>query len=252
MSWTVCRPLCLCLAIACGGSDKTTPEDPGDSRPVPSSRSSTDDSEEDASDIEVEGLKGHLDPVQIDKGVAPHRSALERCYKSNAKKTRFVAGQLVVKFVVGPDGTVKEALFEKTDNDLGSWPVERCVLEIARAMTFAAPKGGDREAEFTLPLEFPGSRRYDWWPEERVETVIAKKLPELDECQEQNGVVVPSNVFVTFYFGNRGAVQSVGFVSPGNPIDEAWAECAAGIVAGWTMPDPMGKIAKSGFRFRPE
>lgn len=250
MSWTACRPLILFLALACGGSEKGTAEGVDARQRSERSSASTDDGEEDTSDIEVEGLKGHLQPVQIEKGVAPHQSALARCYKSQARKAKFLAGKLVLKFVVAPDGSVKEALFD--ENDLGSWAVERCVLEIARGMTFAEPKGGDREAEFTVPLEFAGTRRVDWWPEEKVETVVTKKMPELEECREQTGVVVPSNVFVTFYIGNRGQVPSVGFLSPGKTIDEAWAECAAGIVAGWTMPDPMGVIAKSGFRYRPE
>jgi len=250
MSWTACSSILVCLAIACGGSDKTSPEEPGESHSVRSSRVSTDDSEENTDDIEVEGLKGHLDPGQIEKGVAPHQGALARCYKAQARRSKYLGGKLVMKFVVGPDGTVKDALLE--ENDLGSWTVEHCVLEIARAMSFAAPKGGDREAEFTVPLEFAGTRSVEWWPEERIETSITKKLPELEECAEQNGVVVPSNVFVTLYIGVRGAVQSVGFVSPGRTIDDAWAECAAGIVSGWTMPDPMGKIAKSGFRYRPD
>ena len=249
MSWTACS-LLLCLLFACGGSEKGTAEGVDARQKAEPSSASTDDSEDNTDDIEVEGLKGHLQPVQIEKGVAPHQTALARCYKSQAKKSRFLAGKLVLKFVVGPDGAVKEALLD--ENDLGSWTVERCVLEIARAMSFAEPKGGDREAEFTVPLEFAGTRRIDWWPEERGETVVAKKIEELEECREQTGVVVPSNVFVTFYIGNRGAVQSVGFVSPGRAIDDAWAECAAGIVAGWTMPDPMGTIAKTGFRYRPE
>ena len=252
MSWIACSPLCLCLAlaVACGGSEKSTAEEPGESRAQSSRMSSTDDSEEPDDGLEVEGLKGRLEPVQIEKGVAPHQTALARCYKSQARKSKYLAGKLVLKFVVGPDGAVKQAVFD--ENDLGAWGVERCLLEIARAMAFAEPKGGDREAEFTVPLEFAGTRRTEWWPEERVETAVTKKIAELEECKEQNGVVVPSNVFVTFYIGNRGAVLSVGFVSPGSPIDDAWGECAAGIVAGWTMPDPMGKIAKTGFRYRPE
>ena len=252
MSWIACNPLCLCLAlaVACGGSEKNTTEEPGESRVQSSRMSSTDDGEENTDDIQVEGLKGHLDPGQIEKGVAPHQTALARCYKSQARKSKYLAGKLVLKFVVGSDGKVVQAILD--ESDLGAWGVEHCLLEIARAMAFAEPKGGDREAEFTVPLEFAGTRRIEWWPEERVETVVSKKIAELEECKEQNGVVVPSNVFVTFYIGNRGAVLSVGFVSPGSPIDDAWGECAAGIVAGWTMPDPMGKIAKTGFRYRPE
>ena len=88
MSWTACSALLACLDIACGGSDKTSPEEPGESHSVRSSRASTDDSEENTDDIEVEGLKGHLDPGQIEKGVAPHQGALARCYKAQARRSK--------------------------------------------------------------------------------------------------------------------------------------------------------------------
>jgi TonB family protein len=251
MSWIDCIRIAALLALGCGGSDKPATGEPGESDRSAALSRSTDDGDEEPSDgLEVEGLKGRLESSQIDAGIAPHQGGLAQCYKSAARKARFLGGKLVVKFVVGPDGTVKQV--HLSENDLGAWGVERCILEIARGMKFAPPKGGDGEAEFTIPLEFAGTRRTEWWPEERVETHVAEKLKELDECAEQNGVVVPSNVWVTFYVANRGEIKSVGFACPERPIDDAWADCAAGIVSGWTMPDPLGKLAKAGFRFRPE
>ncbi|HUS68921.1 MAG TPA: AgmX/PglI C-terminal domain-containing protein [Kofleriaceae bacterium] len=259
MSSTASRILLLAAAlVGCGGSDKKDAEEADDSSGgggglrYEDVRKSTDDEEEEGTDdIEVEGLKGRLEPHQIDAGVQPHQQGLARCYQSHLKSTKFLGGKLVLKVIVGPEGTVKHVTIP--ESDLGSWAVEKCMLEIARGMTFAKPKGGDGEADFTLPLDFTSGRgRVLWWEEEKIETVVAEKLAELDECEQQVGVVVPSNVWVTLYFANKGEVRSVGFSSPEpEPIQDTWADCAAQVVAAWVMPDPMGKIAKSAFRFRP-
>lgn len=259
MSSTVSRIAVVVAAalLGCGGSDKKDAEEADDSSgggglKYDDVRKSTDDEEEEGTDdIEVEGLKGRLEPHQIDAGVQPHQQGLARCYQSQLKGTKFLGGKLVLKVVVGPEGAVKQVTIP--ESDLGSWAVEKCMLEIARGMTFAKPKGGDGEADFTLPLDFTSGRgRVLWWEEEKIETTVAEKLAELDECEQQVGVVVPSNVWVTLYFANKGEVRSVGFSSPeSDPIQDTWADCAAQVVAAWVMPDPMGKIAKSAFRFRP-
>ena len=249
----------VAAALGCGGSDKKGAEEADDSSggggglKYDDVRQSTDDDEDEGGtdDLEVEGLKGRLEPYQIEAGVKPHQTALARCYQAQLKGTKFLGGKVVLKAIVGPDGTVKQVTIP--ESDLGSWAVEKCMLEIARGMTFAKPKGGDGEADFTLPLDFNSGRgRVLWWEEEKIETTVTEKMVELDECEQQVGVVVPSNVWVTIYFANKGEVRSVGFSSPEpEPIQDTWADCAAQVVATWVMPDPMGKIAKSAFRFRP-
>jgi TonB family protein len=260
MSSTASRITTIVLLLAaCGGSDKKDTEEADDSSggggglKYDDVRKSTDDEEDEGGtdDIEVEGLKGRLEPHQIEAGMQPHQQALARCYQGQLKATKFLGGKLVLKTVVGPDGTVKQVTI--IESDVGSWAVEKCLLEIARAMKFAKPKGGDGEADFTLPLDFNSGRgRVLWWTEEKIEAVVAEKMVELDECEQQVGVVVPSNVWVTLYFANKGEVKSVGFSSPEpEPIQDTWADCAAQVVATWVMPDPLGRIAKSAFRFRP-
>src|SRR5689334_7814534 len=114
MSSTVSR-IGIVLAAAlvgCGGSDKKDAEEADDSSgggglKYDDVRTSTDDEEDEGTDdIEVEGLKGRLEPHQIDAGVQPHQQGLARCYQSQLKGTKFLGGKLVLKVVVGPEGTV--------------------------------------------------------------------------------------------------------------------------------------------------
>ncbi|HLU68190.1 MAG TPA: AgmX/PglI C-terminal domain-containing protein [Kofleriaceae bacterium] len=245
--------LVLLLAAACGGSDRPPADEPTASEPPPEVLSTDDEEDDEVEDgLEVTGLKGRLDPHQIEAGVQPHQSALAGCYRAQLRRVRFLGGEITLKLVVGPDGAV--ASVQILESDLGSWPVEKCLLEVARSMTFPEPRGGDRHADFTLPLDFNSGRgRVVWWEEEKVAAHVSQKLPELDACEEESGEPAPSNVWVTLYLGNRGAVRSVGFASPSErPIPDAWADCAAEVVGGWALADPLGKIAKTSFRYRPE
>ena len=61
------------------------------------------------------------------------------------------------------DGTVTAV--KLAESDLGAWPIEKCLLEIARAATFDKPIGGD--ADFSLPLDFSAKGRLEVWDEDR-------------------------------------------------------------------------------------
>src|SRR5688572_13333856 len=147
------RPaLWLVLLAACGGSEKkeTVP-----SEPPPTGehgRGPKIDEEEEPDDIEVQGLLGRLEPSQIQPVIEMRWSDIEECYRDNLGKNRFIGGHVELKFRVFKDGRVKDVYV--VDGDLGAWPIEKCVLEIARQMTFPKPKGG--EAEFQFPIDFPG------------------------------------------------------------------------------------------------
>jgi TonB family protein len=242
--------LSAALAIGCGGGSAAQPAAKSDDgktyrhrTPVPA------DDDGDDGGLEVEGLRAHLEPEQIAEGVRPHQAALSACYRSQLRATRFLGGAVELTFVVGEGGTVSDVRLSKAD--LGSWAVERCLLEIARGIQFAAPKGRGA-AEFSIPLDFDsGKGRLIWWDEARADTEVAKALPELETCAAEEGGA-PSNVWITLYVGNRGAVKSVGFASPTSSISEAWAICAAEVMADWKLGDPRGQIAKAGFRYRPE
>jgi hypothetical protein len=231
---------------ACGGSEKPA-DDPAGSEADPSelrASQSDDDSDESApQDIEVEGTRGKLERADIEQGMEPHSAALAQCYTAVSRRTRYVSGKLELKYVVAKDGGVKQV--QIAQSDLGAWGVERCLLDIAGTMTFVRPRGG--EAEFSVPLDFSGSRPITWWDEERAEREVGDVIGELGECPGN-----ASDVWVTAYVGARGKVTSVGFASAAKtPITQDWGDCAESKVKSWVLTDPRGRPAKLSFRFNP-
>ncbi len=245
--------------LACGGSDKqvnsvaNADEDEivQDDAPPTRHRASVPDVGDDNSDdgIQIEGLKGRIDPFDIQEAVKPHSTALAACFKKKANKQYYLGGQVILSFTVALDGTVKTV--RTTRSSVGSWEVENCLLDESRTMTFKKPKGG--EADFTLPLDFDARRPANWWTEEKADAEIADRPSELKKCRREAKTKDPKNVWVTLYLGNRGVVKSVGFASPHKRgIRADWAACAAGKIMAWTLNDPRGKVAKLGFRYNPE
>lgn len=204
--------------------------------------------ETDGDGLEVEGTRGHLAPHQIEDGVRPHQRALTGCYRDELRRSKWLGGAVELAVVVAESGAVEEVRLARSD--LGSWAVERCLLETARAMRFPAPRGG--AADFRLPLAFDSGRgSIVWWEEEQADREVQGRLQDLEAC-DVGEARRATDVAVTLYVGNRGKVKSVGFASPSRPIVASWADCASQAIADWTLSDPRGRIAKAGFRYRPE
>lgn len=199
--------------------------------------------------IQVRGTKGFLEMHEIRARVAEHLAAFNDCYLSRLKQRSFLRGDLLVEVLVEPTGDVGSALI--VEGDVGDWQVERCVLAEARRMRFKSPRGGSSQAVFTMPLHFASDQpAIDSLPGEVTAAAVAKRVADIDACAA-GGSPAPSDVTVTLYIGERGAVQSAGFSSAHvAPIHDSWAECAAKVVAAWTFPDPNGKIVKAAFGYR--
>jgi len=253
------RRLALCCAVlagavACGGSEAEVKEPKAtasDERVElgerPDTRRSTGPGtdDDDAGDgMEVEGLKGHLEPYDIQKGVEKRSKALGDCYHGKLGGRRFVGGKIEMAYVVNRDGTVKTVTMSKSD--LGSWDMEKCLLDVARSMTFKKPRGG--EAEFSVPLEFNPRNPPIWWGDDRASAEVTDKLQELAACNEKAGEG-PADLWITAYVTTRGKIASVGFAAPDGGLSDEWAACAAEVVSAWELGDPRGKVAKLSFRY---
>ncbi len=250
--------LALCaflLAASCGGSEKPAVEAPegaaeegaGSEARAGEHRSTVPDIDDDDDDggMEVRGLRGRLELADIKAGLAPHQEDFVDCHRSRTKRRRYIGGQLKLAVDVSKDGLVKQVRL--IESDLGAWDIEHCILEIARTMKFAKPHGG-ADTDFTVPMDLGARSNVLWWPEEKADTEVADKLPELAECQDS-----PSDVWVTLYVGTRGEVKSVGFASQDKtPISDEWAQCASETIESWKLSDPRGRVAKTGFRLVPE
>jgi TonB family protein len=249
-SWLV---LAFAVAGGCGGGNKKAAEEPVAERPptrVPISDGDEEDDEE-HEDVEVEGLLGRLDQNDIQPVVEKSWDAVQRCYSSAAGKLRYVGGQVELKFRVNRDGTVKHVHVAR--GVLGAWPVEKCVLELARAMVFPKPRGG--EAVFTFPIEFPARGRAIAMEDVRVRGEVEPHLEELAECreiEEDEPAPRPDRIDLTLYVGRGGVVTSAGFSADGEaPIPIGWADCVYEQVVTWKLTDPRGSVWKATTSVRP-
>jgi TonB family protein len=239
--------LALALAWAaagCGGGGTPTRPDPKDPEPSKAHRKVVEDSsQEDNDGVEVVSARGHMEPDDVNAGIAPHAAALEACYVDNVRKKKWLGGKVQLTWQITKAGEVTSVVV--ADSDLGAWKVEKCLLEVARQATFARPKGGD--ADFSLPLEFTARGASVWWDEDVGVKAVGKRVDDLGKCNTDGAPA--DEVAITIYVGTRGKVQSVGFASAG-VVPEVWADCVAKTVEAWTLADPRGKVAKMGLRYR--
>lgn len=244
--------LFLFVVAACGGSSKPAPVDPAPPpAPVHDNPALSDSGDDDGNDgFEVAGSKGRMDPKAIEAGVSPHQEELESCFTTQVAKRRFLGGKVELKWQIGKDGALTSV--QIATSDLGAWPVEKCLLDISRGMTFDKPKGG--ATDFSLPLEFIGKQSSTWWDEDASANAIKNHVKDLARCDKAGKAGAPGDAMITAYVGARGKVVSVGFSTAQDAgLDpdawDAWADCAEKRILAWQLPDPRGSIAKLAFHY---
>jgi hypothetical protein len=248
------RWLLLIALVACGGS-KPPPPKPKDPEPPRPTRVPIEDSSTDTEDgVEVINARGVMDTKLVEAGLAPHKEALSDCYMSRVGKRKWLGGHVVIKWDISKTGEVTSV--KLAESDLGAWPIEKCLIDIARSATFGKPKGGD--ADFTIPLDFTAKGKAMSWDEDQALRAVGGQVAKLDECVKPpkgkpnaKPIKMPSDVTVTVYVGPAGKAQSVGFASAKSELDEHWAECAEKIAMAWRLPDPKGQYAKLAVKYRP-
>jgi hypothetical protein len=196
---------------ACGGPAKPAPPPEVSARPL--TRIAAEEPEAESDEVQVIASKGHMDPRAVDAGIAPHRAALTACYTERVGRRRWLGGHALLRWEVAADGAIARVLL--VSSDLGAWPVEKCLLEVARAAAFGKPIGG-AAAELLLPLEFSAHGQPPVWDAEQSALAIGGQLTTLAACAK--GAVPPCEVAITLYAGPRGRVESVGFASATTPI----------------------------------
>ncbi len=238
--------IAMAALAACGGGgggkkEAAEPETAHSTR-VPIDPPDQDDDDDGDDDMQVEGLHGHLSPSEIQPIIENSWDDVQSCYAKGVGKLRYVGGQVELHFLVAKDGAVKHV--HVMHGTLGSWPVEKCVLELLGSVHFPKPEGG--EAEFQFPIDFPARGKTVAMDDGIAASDLGPKLPELDECREAvDGKRVPQ-VQVTVYVGAGGKVTSAGFAADGeDPIPADWAECAHQVAMSWKLTDPRGTVAKT-------
>ncbi|MEO8701674.1 MAG: AgmX/PglI C-terminal domain-containing protein, partial [Kofleriaceae bacterium] len=191
--------------------------------------------------VEVVSTRGHMDPAVVEVGLAPHKASLSDCYTTRVGRRRWLGGHVALHWDINKDGEVTAV--KLAESDLGAWPVEKCLLEVARMATFGKPIGGD--ADFMVPLDFTSKGKPAFWDEDEGIKAVGGQLVKLDACAKTKGVKGghPSDVTITVYVGPQGKAQSVGFASAKTVLDDLWVDCAEKAALAWRLPDPKGTVA---------
>lgn len=84
--------------------------------------------------------RGRLEREVIRGVIDTNTPAVLRCYESALVNDPALEGRVTVRFIIGPDGAVDNALVQ--DSELHAPRVEDCVATAVRQMQFPAPEGG--------------------------------------------------------------------------------------------------------------
>jgi hypothetical protein len=199
--WT---PAWLGLALlGCGGAAATTPVAPTpveDAAPIDPDDDGDDGEDDDG--VELVSDRGRIDPEVAAARVAPHAAALNDCYTQNLARRRWLGGTVELTWVVAVDGKLSGVRLSQSD--LGAWPIERCLLEVAAGVNFGKPQGHG-PAEVTFPVSFAGGGAAVGWDDDQAQAAVGGKPSELRACAKPGGGD-PYDVAITIYVGTLGAV----------------------------------------------
>jgi hypothetical protein len=233
------------LLAACGGSPKPPPPKPEPPPKPVATRVTVEDSSEPEEGVTIINAHGHMEKEAVEAGLAPHHEALSDCYIKGVGHRKWLGGHVMIHWDIKKDGTINSVKL-MAETDIGSWPIERCLIEVASAATFDKPVGGD--ADFTLPLDFNATKSTLPWTEDQALRAVGGQLVKLEGCDKKEPP--PNDVTITLYVGPHGKAQSVGFSSDKSEIKDKWAECAEKAALGWRLPDPHGVVAKLAVHYR--
>ena len=232
------------LGWGCGSSPPPAAPTPEPAPPVVvAKRVPIEDSTEPEEGVTIINAHGHMEKEAVEAGLQPHNDELSACYMKNPKLKKWIGGHVLIHWDLKKDGTVSSVKLMGESN-LGAWPIEKCLLEVARSAAFGKPIGGD--ADFTLPLDFTAKASSLPWTEDQALKAVGGQLVKLEKCDQKNGK--PRDLTITLYVGPHGKAQSIGFSSDSSEIKDKWAECAEKQAMAWRLPDPRGTVAKLAVR----
>lgn len=249
---------CATALWSCGGAKPAT-NDPSSS----GYRTRTTRAEDPDDGVSLSTSRGVLEPEQIRATVEPHSEEFSSCYISRVGDRRWLGGKVQLEWQLDGGGGVQSV--HVNENDLGAWPVEKCVLAAARRLKFPPPRGG--ATDFTVPLEFSATGSAAVWDEAKSAAALAPHLGKLAACAEPpegnapaaggpdaapSEPTAPTEVTIALYLGSQGQVLSAGFaVEEPTGFSERWAECAYAAALTWKLAEPRVPVAKLTVRYTP-
>jgi len=171
-----CGILVLSSFAGCGGSETPPPETAASSSETaaPASESESSGAAAPAPESSEDSLMGSEDPASnpkaaneksatpapgedtrtsemVQKMVMEHRSTVRKCYEDALKELPGLHGDLVVHFVLDPEGKVKKAELNQEQSTLKSPKVTECAINVIKGIKFP-PSSRGMQSEINYPF----------------------------------------------------------------------------------------------------
>jgi hypothetical protein len=227
------RAAVMCAGLAgCGGQTAA---------PAPAAQSSGQEAPEAAAQdgMSVTGLRGTLSQNEIQGALEPRMLKFAQCVQRRSEQLDVIAGGMALEFHVALDGKV-DSVYPRESN-LGDREAERCVLALALATRFPAPRGG--EAEFSWSFEVP--------PDDSVREPVALSAEDVAGVIEQNRALIDAtcgtgSYLVTAYIDPSGKAVAVGAAARDAP-SALNLDCVTEAIENFTFASPGSYVAKVTF-----
>jgi TonB family protein len=126
----------------------SAPAQPAAAAPAPSSKSSV--------DLLPTGTRDTRSKEEIQRVIAGNRDKVRACYDAALKNNPGIHGDLVVAFVINPDGSVKHAEVNWSESELHVPELDSCAIDALQTLKFP-PSSRGLESKVNYPFNFnPG------------------------------------------------------------------------------------------------
>ncbi len=228
-------PALALLALACGGA---TPE--AVVAPIePPERI-------DAGPSYMESEIGGMNQYDVEDTFTRLQDPIFSCVRDGTDRLREMGGKFSVKLRVNKKGSVISAYLAQST--LGDRETERCVLEVARSVSWPKPLGGEGIAERSFDVD-PSVEPVQW-KAEKVRSARKSLGQKLDKCYREvigSARVPEEGAFTaTAYIDARGKVVAAG-VAPPHAAGERAADCLVDALRATKFGSPGRKAAKVTF-----
>lgn len=235
MQWTLGGLFALGL-VACGGGSEST--ESSESGGTMQSSGGEEGRRADRDDgVEIEGLMGTLSQMEIQRGLEPRMNRFLQCFERRWGQVEVLGGRIELAFRIARDGSVRWVYPRRSS--VGDRETERCMLDVARAIRFPQPHGGEAEFAFPLDVDPPDDVRPPLnWDEEHMADTDVDRAAMASSCG--------GSFVVTAYVAPGGGVITAG-AATASPEAAEQIDCVVDAVRAVQMRDPGSYPAKVTF-----
>jgi TonB family protein len=192
--------------------------------------------------MKVDNEMGVLETGDVEDTLQARFEDVRACYGRAGKAQEYAGGRVLLRFLVGGDGRPQDVWV--VESTLGSYSVERCLVEVGRSVAFGAPSG-HKATTFEYPVEFRPTSQTTVLDIDgvKLDHDLAVFLPQLAAC----GPLAREPVAAIMYIEPSGFPGSVGLAA-GVALDESASDCAVQTIRRWKMSAVLpGRVLRASF-----